>query len=172
MKKIIWRFGTISGLLNAVYMVVFALVAKGNPNFKHSLITGYAAMAVSLSFIFIGVSQAKKQFPDQAFGFNKAFLTGLLIAFISSLFYTFSWLAVNHYIYPEFMSDYTNSQIQIATTEGMSAPDLAKLRTEMDGYIQLYKNPLWAFLMTLTEILPLGLLLSLLAAAIFKKKNA
>ncbi|MDZ4667725.1 MAG: DUF4199 domain-containing protein [bacterium] len=172
MKNIIWRYGTISGFLNAIYLVVFALVTKANPNFNHSLITGYAAMAVALSFIFVGVYQAKKQFPEQPFGFNKAFLTALLIALISSLFYTFTWLVVNQFIYPEFMTNYTQNQIINAQNSGMSVQNLETLRKEMDGYVQLYKNPFWVFIMTLTEILPLGFLLSLLAAAIFKKKNA
>jgi hypothetical protein len=54
----------------------------------------------------------------------------------------------------------------------MSVQEIDIIRKEMDGYVQLYKNPLWAFLITLTEILPVGLLLSLLAGAIFKKKDA
>lgn len=172
MKKIIWRYGTLSGFMNAIYLVALGLMTKDNPSFKSSMIAGYIAMAVALSFIFVGVYQAKKLLANEPFGFGRAFYTGLLISLISSLFYTFTWLAVLQFIHPNFMLDYTNSHILEAQNQGMSAQEIDLIRKEMDGYVQLYKNPLWAFLITLTEILPVGLLLSLLAGAIFKKKDA
>jgi hypothetical protein len=158
--------------MNAIYLVALGLMTKDNPSFKSSMIAGYIAMAVALSFIFVGVYQAKKLLANEPFGFGRAFYTGLLISLISSLFYTFTWLAVLQFIHPNFMLDYTNSHILEAQNQGMSAQEIDLIRKEMDGYVQLYKNPLWAFLITLTEILPVGLLLSLLAGAIFKKKDA
>lgn len=172
MKRIIWRYGTLSGILNALYMIALGLMTKENPSFRNGILTGYAAMAVALSFVFVGVYQAKKEFPKEPFTFGRAFLIGLLISLISSLFYTFTWLAVLQFIHPNYMVEFTQSQLIDAQNRGLSPQELQTLGKEMDGYVQLYKNPLWAFLITLTEILPVGLLLSLLAAAIFKKKDA
>lgn len=45
------------------------------------------------------------------------------------------------------------------------------MRIEMENFYELYKNPLIRFGVTLTEILPVGLVLTLLSAAILRKRE-
>lgn len=170
MKKIIWQNGLISGSLNAIMMLYMGLKDHSNPDFEFGVIKGFAAMTVAMSFIFVGVYQASKLNSEMPFSFKRAYLTALWITLISSLMYAISWMLVNKFIYPEFMTDYTNAQMKHMQETGAKAEELSRYKQEAIDSIEMMKNPFILFLVTLSEILPFGLLLSLIAAAIFKKK--
>lgn len=55
--------------------------------------------------------------------------------------------------------------------EGLSTVEMAKKNADMQAYINLYKNPLFVILLTYMEIIPVGLVVSLLAALAIKRKT-
>ena len=67
------------------------------------------------------------------------------------------------------MDDYVNYEISLMKTSGKSAVDLELFAQQMMAYSEMYQNPFLAFLISLSEILPLGFLFSVLAAAFFRK---
>lgn len=170
MQQTVWRNGLLSGGLNVVYMWFLWFKNQGTPNFENGMLIGYLAMAVSLSFIFIGVWQLKKKL-DTPLYFGRAFLTGLFIALISSVLYATSWLIVNHYLYPNFMQDYMAFELKQMKDAGVAQADIDAMAKEMVGYAKLYENPFWAFAITISEILPVGFIFSLAAALIFKNSK-
>lgn len=168
MRKIIGGFGLLSGLLNLAYLINMGL-NKSSHNFANGFIYGYATMIISLSLVFVGVYKAKQHHVSDTFKYGKAFLTGLGISFISACLYAFGWFIVNHWLYPSFMDDYVNYEISLMKTSGKSAEDLELFAQQMMAYSEMYQNPFLAFLISLSEILPLGFLFSVLAAAFFRK---
>ena len=55
--------------------------------------------------------------------------------------------------------------------DGKSQEEIDKKREEMKMFAEWYKNPLIRFGMTLLEIFPVGLVITLIAAGILRKKE-
>ena len=53
---------------------------------------------------------------------------------------------------------------------GASAAVIAAKTKEMDSFVTMYKNPVMVILFTYIEIVPVGLLITLAAALILKRK--
>ena len=51
-----------------------------------------------------------------------------------------------------------------------SPDELTKVTEEMNSFKEMYKNPIMVILFTYMEILPLGIVFSLVSALILKKK--
>ena len=55
---------------------------------------------------------------------------------------------------------------------GATQVDIDKKTKEMAEFARMYKNPLFVILMTYVEIVPVGLLVSLICSLILKRKVA
>ncbi len=165
MKKIVLINGVISGLI----LVAFFLIAKAVGTFGGSYgeVIGYASMLIALSFVFIGVRKIREQ-QEGKFSFGKAFLSGFLISLIACVFYVVGWMVVD--ADNTFIADYAASAIKELEEAGASAQEIATVQEEMDGYKELYANPITKAGVTLIEIFPVGLLVSLITAFILKRK--
>ena len=71
----------------------------------------------------------------------------------------------------DFMKQYSDYSLQKLKAEGASSAEILIKTKEMNSMVQFYKNPFLRFLMTIAEILPVGILISLIAAAILKKTD-
>lgn len=141
-----------------------------NPDFSHSMLMGYAFMLVALSLIFVATYLYRKQLGDQGLSFGRAFTLGLLIALISSVIYALAWMFINHYLYPNFWDDYAAADLAKCKSAGLSDELLKVREAELLKYKEIYKNPILAYLITIAEILPIGTLVALLSALVFKRK--
>ncbi len=55
---------------------------------------------------------------------------------------------------------------------GASQAEIDKETKEMAGFVVMYKNPLFDAMMTYVEILPVGLIVTLISSLILKRKAA
>ena len=55
-------------------------------------------------------------------------------------------------------------------SNGAGAAEITSTTQQMDSFKEMYKNPVLVVLFTYIEILPVGLLLSLIAALVLKRK--
>jgi len=67
------------------------------------------------------------------------------------------------------MPEYAASVIEARRAAGASAAEIAQMQTEMDGFIRSYENPLVRLLYTLSEIAPVALIVTLIAAALLRR---
>ncbi|MCF0050678.1 DUF4199 domain-containing protein [Dyadobacter sp. LJ53] len=170
MKKIIVVCGLISGIIVSTFMVSSVAVCYSTSDFEGNMLLGYAAMLLSFSLIFVGIKNFRDKFNGGFVTFGKALQIGLLITLIASTVYVIVWL-VDYYLFvPEFMERYTTHVMRELQREGATAQELQEKSVEMDGYREMYKSPLMVILFTYAEILPIGLIVSLLSALILKKK--
>jgi hypothetical protein len=69
------------------------------------------------------------------------------------------------------MDEYAKFSIEKATAGGATTEAIQKMSTQMDSMKEMYKNPFLRFGMTLTEVLPVGIIISLISAGLLRKKN-
>jgi len=170
MKKIVIVNGVIGGLITAgMFLVTMGLYHK-NGNFDGGMWVGYASMLLAFSLIFVAIIRFRDKYNGGAISFGKAFRIGLYITLIASTIYVLTWL-VDYYVFiPDFADKYAAAAIDKLKAAGASAEKIAATAKEMDNFKELYKNPIMVILFTYLEILPVGLLLSLVAALILKRK--
>ena len=166
MKKIIVTNGVIAGAI----LVTFFIIAKAVGTFGeggYGEVFGYATMLIALSFVFVGVRKVREQ-QEGKFSFVQAFLSGLYISLIACAFYVVGWMIID--ADNAFIADYAANAVKKLEESGASAQEIAKVQEEMDGYKELYANPITKAGVTLFEIFPVGLIVSLITAVILKRK--
>jgi hypothetical protein len=169
MKNIVLKNGIISGVIVAGLMVTGIALMKDNPDFKSAEILGYLGMLLSFSFIFVAIFQQRKA-QGGLITFGKALTVGVLVTLIAGLIYAVTWEIYFTNWGSNFMEVYSRDSLQKLAETGASESDIEIAKQQTVIMIENYKNPLFRFGMTLVEIVPLGIVISLIAALIFKKK--
>jgi len=171
MKKIVLTYGLISGLIISTFMAVTMPGVDENTDMGHAQLIGYASMVVALSTIFVGIKKYRDNELNGIISFGKAFLTGLYIAIIASTLYVLTWMVLSEFFLQDFMANYTESAIADIKASDLSQIEIDEQIKNTTEMMEMYKNPVFKFFFTYIEILPVGLLISLISAAILKKNN-
>lgn len=173
MKKTVWTYGLIAGLISSSLFIALMLLGKaGDPNFKHGMIYGYTLMILAFAFIFVATRITRDKYGNGVISFGKAFRVGLYITLIAGTIYVGVWL-IDFYIFnPDFAEKYAAYTITQLKAAGASQAAIDKQVAAMKSFGEMYKNPLVNAMLTYMEILPIGLLVSLISAAILKRKPA
>ena len=169
MKRTVWTYGLISGAIMAAFM--FATLPFANALDEHSLILGYAGMVAGFLCVYFGVRSYRDNVLGGSIGFGRAFGVGMLIALIGCVCYVTAWEVMFYGFMPDFYARYAQSAVAQAQASGKSAAEIAALRASMDGMVKNAGNPLWVAAMTFIEPLPVALLLSLISAAILRRRR-
>ncbi|HOZ86194.1 MAG TPA: DUF4199 domain-containing protein [Bacteroidia bacterium] len=176
MKKNILVFGTISGVIVSTFMAIsMALMASNNSDMEGAtggMIIGYASMAVAFSFVFVGIKNFRDKQNGGTISFGKSFLLGLMISLIASTMYVITWAVEYHYFLPDFMDKYAVLQVKQLTESGVSGPELEESIKRIESASYNYKHSAFFFtLYTYMEILPVGILITLISSLILKRKT-
>ena len=162
MKKTILTYGLIAGVIVAALMDTSILFIKDHGIV--GMVFGYASMLIAFSFIYVGVKKYRDNELGGVIKFGRAFLVGIGIAAIGALIYVINWEVYMYFTNYTFMTEYSASYIDGLRAKGMAAAEIAKAEAEMAPMIEAYKNPLYRMMFTLSEILPVGLVVSLIVA--------
>ena len=174
MKKNVLVFGLVSGLIVSTLMAISMITMYNNPSIGHgggSMVVGYLSMLVAFSLIFVAVKNYRDKQNGGVISFGKAFKIGLLIALIGSTMYVIMWAILYNFYMPDFMERYCAQMIENSKATATPA-EIQHLTEQLNTQQEMYKNPLFFILFTYFEILPVGLLVSLIAALILKRKTA
>jgi hypothetical protein len=80
---------------------------------------------------------------------------------------------VDYYVFiPDFMDKYAAHLLKGVRDSGVSQAVMDKKVAQINGMKEMYKNPLFVVLMTYAEVLPVGLIISLLAALILRRRDS
>lgn len=172
MKKTVLIYGLMSGVIVSLWMSIAMLTSSGNhDDLSTSMFIGFLGMFIAFIFIFVAIKNYRDKINGGTVSFGKAFIVGSLVALIASLCYVATWAVVYHSYLPNFMQDYASHAIQEYKASGMPETELQLKIEEMNSAAENYKNPFYFVAYTLMEILPLGLVVSLIAALVFKRKS-
>ena len=171
MKRNVWVFGLISGTLISLFMVSTMAMVYNSGQMGGSMLVGFAAMILALSFIFVAVKNYRDKYNSGVISFGKAFQIGLLISLIASTMYTLSWAIEYHMFLPNWMDKFSEHAIRTLENSGAGAAAISAKTLEIQKMREAYQNPVMFVLYTFIEIFPVGLIVSLIAATLLMKKR-
>jgi uncharacterized membrane protein (UPF0136 family) len=167
LKKTILTFGFISGVIISLMM---ALTVPFQDKLGHSYVIGYATIVAALLLSFFGIRSYRDNVQNGHITFGKAFLVGLSITVISCLCYVLTWEIIYYNFMPDFMDKYAAHILQKMQASGATAAAIQQKSEELNKFKVMYKNPLFNAVLTFIEPFPVGLLITLLSAAVLRKE--
>jgi len=175
MKKNIFIYGLISGIIVSALMlfsVNYYSHCEGNVDYDTSMVIGYASMLLAFSLVFVGIRNYRDKYNAGVISFGKSFKIGMMIVLIASTIYVLAWLIDYFFFIPDFAEKYSTHVLEGLKAKGASQAEIAKQTAEMANFARMYKNPFFNAMMTYVEILPVGLIVTLVSALILKRKTA
>ena len=175
MKKNILIYGLIAGIIVSSVMLFsmnYISHCEGSIDYGLSMLIGYASMLIALSLVFVGIRNYRNKFNGGVISFGKAFKIGIMISLIASTVYVAAWLIDYFYFMPDFMEKYSAHILDELRASGASQAEIDKQTKEMADFAIMYKNPFFNALMTYMEILPVGLIVTLISSLLLKRKTA
>lgn len=171
MRKTVLRFGLASGaVVIALSAVMMPLFMHGVVDFGHSEVLGYTIMVLSFMLVFFGVRSYRENVAGGAIGFGRAFQVGLLITLVACAMYVVGWEIAYFNFFPDFLPRYSAHVLAKMRASGASPADLQRTTAEMADLARHYDNLLFNSAITFMEIFPVGLIVTLLSAAILRRK--
>jgi hypothetical protein len=170
MKRTVLTFGAISGALSSLMM--FATVPVLHQiGFDKGLVVGYTAIVAALLLVFFGI-RSYREHSGGSLTFGRGFAVGILITLISCLCYVLTWEFIYFNMMPDFWTKYTAYAVEHARSSGASPDKLAEMRRQMDQFKMAYDNPLINAAYTFIEPFPVGLVITIVSAAVLRRKAA
>ena len=170
MKKIVLTFGLISGAIMAAMMSGTMLVVR-NIGFDKAEIVGYAGMVLAFLLVFFGIRSYRENVGGGTISFGRALAVGILIMVISAACYVIAWEIIYFNFLPDFVDKYAAHMIEQVKNSGASPEAIQAKLQEMKRFKELYNNPFFNAAVTFLEPLPPGLIITLISAAILRKKS-
>jgi hypothetical protein len=175
MRKVTLAYGLLAGAIISAFMVLgMVLLEKGATTFDNSELIGYGSMVIALSMIFFGIKSYRDNYQNGAIKFVKGLQVGALITLIASLMYATTWetyYRTNKEVQTSFMAKYTDHTLNKMKAKGASPAEIDQKAKEMADMAEMYNNPVIRFGITLLEILPVGIVITLICAAGLRRKE-
>jgi len=159
-------YGVMAGAI--VIAVIVASIAIETLNHLQSQWFGYLVMLAALSLIFVGVKRYRDVECGGVVGFGRALALGLGIAVVAGVVYVIGWEGYLATTDGNFMEGYAAAMLADMRASGASAAEIAATQAQMAEAIATYDSPPQRFLITFSEIFPVGLLVALVSAAVLR----
>jgi hypothetical protein len=169
MKKITLVYGLIAGAIMAIMFLITAGF-RDQIGFDNGALIGYTTMVIAFALIFFGIRNYKQNIGNGTISFGRALSIGLLISLVASVIYALSWMLIHKFMMPDFYEKYAAYEKASLQAENASPEKLQALQQSMEGMMKMVANPVFEFLFTLIEPLPVGIIISFVSALILKKK--
>jgi hypothetical protein len=169
MNRIILVYGIVSGVIIIGSAIWGAELAGESVAALEYL--GYLIMLIALSVVFIGIKKYRDKELGGVITFGTAVLVGLGISIVASVIYVAAWeiyLAQTDYA---FIDDYIAATLANEQAAGVTDEELQAIIGSMEVIRQQYSEPLYRLGMTFLEIFPVGLLITLVSAAILRRSD-
>jgi hypothetical protein len=173
MKKTILVWGLIAGILMVcLQWVIYPLCHRGYISPDNSYL-GYAVMIICFSIIFFGIRSYRDNQGNGSITFWKGVQIGLAITLVASVIQALGWYFYN-LVNPEFREFFVQKYAE-ARMSGLPDPtnqDAVELIEDEIGMLRtIYAKPLLEFVVTTVAVLPVGIVVTLISAAILRRQK-
>ena len=169
MKKTIVTFGLISGAIMSLMMVV-SLPFIDRVGFDRAEILGYTTIVLSFLLVYFGIRSYRDNAAGGTISFGRAFQVGILITLTSCVCYVVTWEILYFTVLHGFMERYAAYAMEQANASGASPESIQAQLGQINRMKELYRNPFFNVAITFIEPFPIGLIMTLISAAILRKK--
>src|SRR5271163_2205655 len=169
MKKTVLTFGLISGAISSLMMLA-TVPFMHKMSSTQGLVIGYTAIVLSFLLVFFGIRSYRDNVGNGQITFTKAFAVGISITLISCIFYVVTWEILYFNFMHDFMDNYGAATIEKLKASGASPAAIQLQVQHLKEFKEQYENPLFNSLMTFIEPFPVGLAITLVSAAVLRKK--
>jgi hypothetical protein len=170
MLRIILIYGVIGGFIVAVPMFVSMLTTEPGEISENAALVGYLSMLLAFTMVFVGIKHYRDKVLGGVIRFLPALGVGLGISAVASLFWVVGWeiiLATGF----DFGGAYTQSLVAAAEARGAPAAEIEQIKAETAAFLSRYANPLFRLPITFIEMFPIGVLISLISAAVLRNSR-
>lgn len=169
MKKTVLTFGLLSGAVSSAMMLVL-WPFHDRIGFDGGMVLGYTTIVLSFLLVFFGV-RSYRESNGGTLTFGRGFKVGILITLISCLCYVVTWEIIYFKLAPGFADKFATYTIEKMKASG-ATPEAVEAKTrEMAAFKVMYDKPLFNAAMTFVEPFPVGLVVTLVTAAVLRKKR-
>jgi hypothetical protein len=169
MKKTILTFGLISGVLSSLMMLA-TMPFMDKIGFDKGYYYGYTAIVLSFLLVYFGIRSYRDNVGNGQITFAKGFAVGISITLISCIFYVVTWEILYFNYLHDFMDKYGAYVIEKLKAKGASPAAIQAQMQQLQKLKELNENPLINAAMTFIEPFPVGLAITLISAAVLRKK--
>lgn len=170
MKKIVLTFGLIAGVMISVLMDGSMLLSSKRGS-GHSMALGYTMMVASFLLVYFGIRSYRDNVLSGQISFGRALACGFLITAITCACYVVTWEIVYFSFMPHFMDGYFAAQVHHVQMSALDPATKAARIGAIHHSQQLYQNPLVNMAYTVIEPLPVGVILTLVSAALLRRNE-
>ena len=171
MRKTVLTFGVISGLISAVMMLATVPFMHKISSDK-GLIIGYTTIVLAGLLVFFGIRSYRDNVSGGRLTFARGLAVGILISLLSNCFYVATWEVVSYKFMPDFAEKYAAQMVEHAKSSGASQQKIDETARQAADFVRNYHNPLYKVSMTFLEPFPVFLVITLVSAAILRKKSS
>jgi hypothetical protein len=168
MKKIVVTFGLISGAVSSL-MMLLTLPFMDRIGFDRGEVIGYTTIVLSFLLVFFGVRSYRDDVAGGSVTFGRAFTVGLLITLVSCACYVITWEIIYFRLAPDFADKYSAYLIEKARASGASQQALDETARQMRTFKEMYDRPLVNVALTFVEPFSIGLVVTLISAAVLRR---
>ncbi len=170
MRKTILKYGLMAGAFSSVMMVA-TVPFEDKIGFSRAEVLGYTLIVLSFLLVFFGIRSYRDNVGDGQITFSKALGIGIGITLINCVSYMLTWEVLYFTVLHDFMDRYGAYIVGKLRASGASAAAIQAQVEQMKKYKEMYENPFYNAAVTLLEPLPVGLVMTLLSAAILRKRR-
>ncbi|MGD0730147.1 MAG: DUF4199 domain-containing protein [Terracidiphilus sp.] len=171
MKKTVLTFGLIGGVIISVLMDGSLLLANKIGSGHNSMLLGYTMMVASFLLVYFGIRSYRDNTLGGQISFGRGFACGILITLITTVCYVATWEVLYFNFIPHFMDSYFAAEVHKVQSAGLDAATTAARVTAIESTQKAYQNPLVNMAYTFIEPLPVGLVITLISAAVLRRKS-
>jgi hypothetical protein len=169
MRKTVLTFGLISGAFSSMMMVASVPLAR-RIGFDAGAVFGYTTIVLSFLLVFFGIRSYRDNARDGQITFSEAFAVGISITLISCICYVVTWEVMYYNVFPDFWDKYAVHIAEKLRASGASSAAIEARLQHVAKYKEMYKNPLLNAALTFIEPFPIGLVITLISAAVLRRK--
>lgn len=170
MKKIVLKYAAIASLIELLIMSGSVLVYTIGKNQAGSMLVGFTGMIIAFCFTFVALWKYRETVGRGSLKFVTGLNIALQITLIVSVMYVAVWALEYHFVFPDFMDKYSAGAIADLNASGLSPAEISAKTAEIVEMKENYKNPVYFFLYTISEILIVGIPMALIAALVMQRK--